>query len=221
MSLFRLAMAVISLAMYAVIAAVVFFIAGTANLPFIWATLATQLIAGLVGVFTLDEDLMRERFRPRGKDEDPWAPAVLSILLAAMMLLAALDAGRWHLSQIPSCVCIIANVLQTSGWLGFLWAMKVNSFFSSAIRLQPDRGQYAISEGPYRLMRHPGYAFASLAFLTQGPSMGSWLAIGPAVIVVLYLLYRTQLEERILREGLPGYEEYAERVRFKWLPGIW
>jgi protein-S-isoprenylcysteine O-methyltransferase Ste14 len=221
MSLFRLAMAALSLAMYAVIELVVFFIAGTANLPYIWATLSTQLIAGLIGVFTLDEDLMRERFRPRGKDEDPLAPAILSILLLAIMVLSALDAGRWHLSQIPAFICIIANIFQTIGWLGFLWAMKVNAFFSSAIRLQPDRGQYAISDGPYRFMRHPGYAFASLAFLTQGLSMGSWLAVAPALIVVLYLLYRTQLEEKMLREGLPGYHDYAERVRYRWLPGVW
>lgn len=214
-------MAALSLVMYGAIGVVVFAIAGTVNLPFIWATLAIQLIAGLIGVFTLDEDLLRERFRPKGKDEDPLAPMILSILLGSIMVLAALDAGRWHISQIPPLICMIANVLQAIGWLGFLWSMKVNSFFSSAIRLQPDRGQYAISDGPYRFMRHPGYAFASLAFVTQGLSMGSWLAVGPALIIVLYLLYRTQLEERVLREGLPGYNDYAGRVRYRWLPGVW
>lgn len=75
-----------------------------------------------------------------------------------------------------------------------------------------------IDSGPYALVRHPGYSGAVLMFLGEALAMGSWLSVGMAILSILVLLRRTLLEEKMLRQGLPGYVEYAARVRFRWFP---
>jgi protein-S-isoprenylcysteine O-methyltransferase Ste14 len=183
---------------------------------------ATQAAIGLTGLFILDDELIKERIRPRGKDEDPWAPIILTVLCLAGLSLAALDVGRWHFSDdISPPIQIIAVLLQAIGWIGLLWTMQTNRFFSSAIRLQPDRQQEVIKTGPYRWIRHPGYAFSALAFLTQSIAFGSFISLIPALLIVAVFMYRATLEERILKQGLPGYAEFMEQVRFRLLPGIW
>src|SRR6185437_9530871 len=201
--------------------AITFAIAGTWRLPFFWAVFGSQLIICFLGIGMLDPDLIAERLRPRGKDEDPHARMVLSIILPACIFLAAADVGRWHISYIPTWLQIAGLVGHILGWLGIFWAMTINKFFSSAIRLQPDCAQRVIDQGPYAFIRHPGYAFASLAFVMQGIALGSWISEIPTVFIVLYLVYRTFLEEKMLREGLPGYREYMAQVHYRWIPGVW
>jgi len=202
--------------------ALVFWTAGTLNLPFFWAVFAVQVVFALVCFIVLDPELIAERLHPKGKDEDPHAQKILGALGVLLFIVAALDAGRFHFSNnVPVAVRLLALMLHTAGWGGLVWSMKTNTFFSSAIRLQPDRHQQVISTGPYRWLRHPGYAFGSILFLSQALALGSWASAIPAVFMVLDLIYRTNLEERLLREGLPGYQEYSERVRYRWLPGVW
>jgi protein-S-isoprenylcysteine O-methyltransferase Ste14 len=212
---------VFGLLLYVVFGAISFAIAGTWRLPFFWAVFVSQLLICFVGVGLLDPDLIAERMRPRGKDEDPYARLVLSILLPASLFLAAADVGRWHISSVPVWLQLVALVVHIFGWIGVFWAMMTNRFFSSAIRLQPDREQRVIDEGPYAFIRHPGYAFAALLFIMQGIALGSWISEIPVLIMVPYLIYRTFLEEKMLREGLPGYTEYAAKVRYRWIPGVW
>lgn len=211
-----------SLVFYGGLAAGMFWLAGTWNLPFLWAVFFLQGGISLLGVQFLDPELIRERFRPAGKDLDPWGRPVLTVLLLGMYGVAALDVGRWHLSDnVPFLLQLLALLLQLPAWVGFLWAMKVNKFFSSAIRLQSDRGQEVITGGPYNWVRHPGYAFGSLALFGQGLAFGSWLSLVPGGLIVSYLVHRTMMEERLLKEKLAGYEEYSRQVRFRWLPGVW
>ena len=133
-----------------------------------------------------------------------------------------MDVGHWHVaSSVPFAVQLLAFVLMTTAWSCVLWSMVANMYFSSAIRLQEDRGQKVVAGGPYAWMRHPGYAFSSIGFLTEGIALGSWLTIIPTIFIVSHLVYRTILEERMLQPGLPGYAEYAAKVPFKWIPGVW
>ena len=202
--------------------AAIFWVAGNWHLPFFWAVLGLYLAASVVGIIILDPDLVSERIRPGGKDADPWGPPILTFLCLVHYVIAAIDVGRLHISDnLPLVLQAPALVLCALGWVGLLWSMRVNRYFSSAIRLQKDRGQYVIKGGPYRWIRHPGYAFASLAFLCEGAALGSWLSVIPAIFIVIDLAYRTNLEERLLREELPGYTEYTQQVRFRWLPGVW
>ena len=100
--------------------------------------------------------------------------------------------------------------------------MAVNRFFSSVVRIQADRGQYVVTTGPYAVIRHPGYSAGILIILASGVALGSWLAAAVVVIASLpFLLYRAITEDRFLQAELPGYRAYAERVRWRLVPGIW
>jgi protein-S-isoprenylcysteine O-methyltransferase Ste14 len=117
---------------------------------------------------------------------------------------------------------IAALVFVVLGYLFMLWVTLTNRFFSSAVRLQTDRGQVVVDSGPYRLLRHPGYAGAIPYLAFGGLALGSWLAtLIAGVSVIVILLRRTLLEDKMLREGLAGYKAHAARVNYRLAPGIW
>jgi protein-S-isoprenylcysteine O-methyltransferase Ste14 len=97
----------------------------------------------------------------------------------------------------------------------------VNKFFEPFVRIQTDRGHRVIDTGPYALVRHPGYVFGYLSFLGIPLALGSLWALIPAILTGSLLVLRTIWEDQMLREELPGYKEYAQRVRYRLVPGIW
>lgn len=221
-SSYKITIALIGFAMYAGMVILALLAAGTWRLPYLWATLGVQVAACGIGIWFLSDDLIRERAKPAGDDRDAGAAIILSVLVVASIIAPALDVGRLHISDtVPDWLRVVALIFNAVGWAGFMWSMAVNSFFSSAIRLQPDRAQYVVMTGPYQWVRHPGYAFAALAHLMQPIAIGSWLSLVPSIFIVIDLIHRTNLEESILHEGLPGYREYAQRVRYRLLPGVW
>jgi protein-S-isoprenylcysteine O-methyltransferase Ste14 len=112
-------------------------------------------------------------------------------------------------------------VVFAAGLAFFIWAMHVNRFFSSVVRIQRERGHHVVTGGPYRWVRHPGYAGAIPAAMASGLALCSWLATAIGALGVPLLLWRTIVEDRTLRAELPGYRDYAQRVRWRLLPGIW
>ena len=109
--------------------------------------------------------------------------------------------------------------LQTA--MVLLGAMLTNTYFARVVRIQEDRGQTVIRQGPYQIVRHPGYAGFIPAFFGMGLALGSWLAFGMMVVSALLLILRTALEDHTLHQELEGYAEYAKEVRYRLLPGIW
>ena len=108
-----------------------------------------------------------------------------------------------------------------SGWALAIWSMVVNPFFEKTVRIQTDHGHRVIDTGPYAYMRHPGYVgFAGWMLSTPLLLASTWASI-PALVSVVLLVIRTALEDRTLHEELPGYAEYASRVRFRLIPGVW
>ena len=107
-----------------------------------------------------------------------------------------------------------------SGFGLAVWAMIVNRFFSAVIRLQADRGHHLITTGPYRFVRHPGYAGVLLGVLASPLALGSWLSGIPMLIVAALILRRRLMEDRFLHEQLKGYPAYAADVRYRVLPGV-
>jgi protein-S-isoprenylcysteine O-methyltransferase Ste14 len=103
----------------------------------------------------------------------------------------------------------------------FSWAMFSNTFFSSAVRIQQERGHAVCNTGPYRFVRHPGYVGAILQSLVMPLMLNSLWAFIPAGLAVLLMVVRTALEDKTLQEELQGYTEYAHRVRYRLLPGVW
>src|SRR5262249_50393985 len=103
----------------------------------------------------------------------------------------------------------------------FLWAMHVNRFFSSVPRIQSERGHRVITDGPYRWVRHPGYTAGLVLLASSGLALGSWLATLIGLAGIPFILRRTVYEDRLLRTELPGYADYAARVRYRLLPSVW
>ena len=203
-------------------AAALFAAAGTVAIRGFWAYLAILAVVMIVSFAALDPDLLRERMRPGG-NKPPLALRVFSLVLLMHWIVAGLDRGRFHWSDdVPGWLQGICLFTVGSGYALALWAMRVNRFFSSVIRIQTDRGQRVVTTGPYAFVRHPGYTAGILIIAASGPALGSWLA---AVLVVIFsppfLLYRTITEDRILQVELAGYSAYAARVRWRLIPGIW
>ena len=209
--------------LFVVAAAVALFApAGTVAIPGFWAYLAILALVMVVSFAALDPDLLRERMRPGGK-KPPLALRVFSLVLFMHWIVAGLDRGRFHWSDdVPGWLQGICLFTVAASYALALWTMRVNRFFSSVIRIQTDRGQHVVSTGPYAFVRHPGYTAGILIIVASGPALGSSLA---AALVVTFslpiLLYRAVTEDRTLQLELAGYSDYAARVRWRLVPGIW
>jgi protein-S-isoprenylcysteine O-methyltransferase Ste14 len=141
--------------------------------------------------------------------------------MLAVFIVAALDDGRYHWFPVPWWVCVLGYVLVTIGMAGLTWAESVNKFFEPSVRIQTDRGHKVIDTGPYAIVRHPGYVSAFLLFTGMPLALGSLWALIPAVLLGLLLVLRTIWEDQTLQNELPGYKDYAQRVRFRLLLGVW
>ena len=141
--------------------------------------------------------------------------------MLAIPIVAALDDGRYHWLPVPWWGCVLGYALLITGMVGLTWAESVNKFFEPTVRIQTDRGHRVIDSGPYAIVRHPGYVSGFLVFLGMPLSLGSLWALIPAILLCLLLVVRTIWEDQTLREELAGYEEYAQRVRYRLIPGVW
>ena len=204
-----------------VCAAILFGAAGRLDIFEFWCWLAELTAICVATILFIEPDLVRERMRPAG--QRPSLGYWLSTLLfAADLAVAGLDRGRYHWSDsVPPWLRAVSLLLFVIGWLPVIWAMRVNRFFSSAVRIQFDRGQRVISDGPYRFVRHPGYTAALVIIVVNGLALGSWLAAAIGWLGIPILLWRTAMEDRMLHTELPGYADYAERVKYRLLPGVW
>jgi protein-S-isoprenylcysteine O-methyltransferase Ste14 len=102
-----------------------------------------------------------------------------------------------------------------------LWTFAANSFAAPQIRLQAERGQRVIDTGPYAFVRHPMYAGGAVYLLGMALLLGSWWGLLGAALLIVTFGLRAVGEEKMLRAGLAGYEDYARRVPYRFLPGVW
>lgn len=136
-------------------------------------------------------------------------------------LVIGLDA-LFHWSPVFSVpVKYLALALILFGYALAAYALIENRFFSGMVRIQTERNHQVVSGGPYAWMRHPGYAGGLLSYLATPFFLDSYWALVPAILLIVALLIRTHLEDQVLQAELPGYREYASRVRYRLLPGIW
>jgi protein-S-isoprenylcysteine O-methyltransferase Ste14 len=191
--------------------------AGTIAIPAFWIYLAIFVAVFVSAFLWLDPDLLRERSRPGGQ-RPPLALRLFSAVLFLHWIVAGLDRGRFHWSDnVPPWLQALGVVALIAGYGLVFWAMTVNRFFSSVVRIQTDRGHVVVTTGPYAVIRHPGYTV-----VTSGIALGSWVsALVLIVLSVPFLLYRVITEDRVLRAELPRYSDYAARVRWRLFPGLW
>ncbi len=116
---------------------------------------------------------------------------------------------------------LLGVALFVPGWALVIWSMAVNPFFEKTVRIQTKRGHRVVDAGPYAYVRHPGYVGFAAWMLSTPLMLGSAWAFVPALLAVIGFAIRTALEDRTLQAELPGYADYAARVRFRLVPGVW
>jgi protein-S-isoprenylcysteine O-methyltransferase Ste14 len=204
----------------AVLAAALFVPAGTLRIPEFWLYIAIFAVMTAASLLLLPPDLIEERMRPGGEKPSP-----VYFFVALVPLLHWIAAGldyRFHWTHtVPGWLQAAAFLALMLGFALFFWGMAVNRFFSSVPRIQSERGHHVVTSGPYRFVRHPGYIAAIVIVLASGPALGSWLAALAFTPAVFLLLSRTLREDAQLKAELPGYRDYAEQVRWRWVPGVW
>jgi len=211
-----------SFAFLALMGALLFGCAGRWDLPMFWAYLGVWMGSMVVGSFVSDPTLAKERLRPGPGGKDYLTAIVLIPPWLGQHVVAGLDVGRFHWSDsVPLAVQVVGLVAMAAALAVMVWAVAVNRFFSSVIRIQKDRGHHLITAGPYRYVRHPAYAVCAFLFAGGGLALGSWLAALIGLLLVVPILRRAALEDRTLREQLEGYAEYAQKVRYRVFPGVW
>lgn len=191
-----------------------------------WAVLlvmAAWIAATFLVMLRANPALIAERLGPR-RGSKGWDTAILSLLglvQLARYVVAGLDARNGWSGSFPLAAQVLALAFCLAGYGLVTWSTAANAFFSQIVRIQTERGHRVVSGGPYRYVRHPGYAGAILYEFAAGVLLSSWPALLAGVAAALLLVLRTALEDRLLQNELPGYAEYARRTRFRLLPGIW
>lgn len=172
----------------------------------------------------VDPELVRERNEDGGGRAAAWDKVIISIMTLlelGILVVAALDAGRFNWSVMLPWVQIVGWLAMIPALIIIPWVFKTNTYASSVARLQDDREQIVVTSGPYRYLRHPMYAVAGLMALALPLALGSWWALIPGCLLAFLFALRAALEDRMLRQGLPGYETYAHQVPYRLIPGLW
>jgi len=190
----------------------------------VFSIVTVLLVVVQLIVFADKTDLVKERFKPgpgtKWWDKVFWA--LYAPLFFAIVIVACLDAGRFLWSpRLPLLVYVISYVAFCFSIYLYSRSMWVNRWFSSTVRIQTDRAQEVVQDGPYRIVRHPGYVGGILMAISTSLVLGSLWALIPAGIVVILLIIRTYLEDITLQKELPGYADYTKKVRYRLVPGLW
>ena len=202
--------------------------AGTLAWPQGWVFLIlTSGCSIAIGIWLLktDPDLLAERMKsPLSAGQAPRDRAVmgaLSVWFCVWLIFMALDARRFGWSSTPFWAQVLGTILLACAFYGWIGVLRANRFAAITVRLQQERGQTVISSGPYAVVRHPMYAYAILLMIGAPLLLGSlWGLLGMAVTLPL-MAARALGEEAMLMSGLPGYRDYAAKVRYRLLPGVW
>ena len=207
--------------------AIIFAAAGSLNLWRVWlyyGVWAAAAVTGVLILMRLNPELLVQRAK-RHVGTESFDRLLLPLYLATvgivLPIVAGLDLGRLQLALLPVWTIWIGIPLYWSAMALSNWAMVVNRHFEPTVRIQSDRDHRVIDRGPYAWMRHPGYAAGIWGLLGFPLVLGSAAIYVPALFAAAVLVVRTVLEDRTLREKLPGYRDYALQVRWRLLPGLW
>jgi len=194
-----------------------------------WAFSLVVLVAGVGGRAWAERrhpGLQADRLRfGRGQRVEPWdrvlAPLMAFSVLYLLVIVGGLDHRHGWTTPSPTWVSVVGLLLCASGYGFGAWALVENRFFTSTVRIQTERGHQVCDSGPYRFVRHPGYAGSLLGVVGIPLALDALWAFVAAAFALVVSVVRTALEDRTLMENLPGYREYARRVRYRLFPGLW
>lgn len=213
---------------FGVMGAIIFGAAGTTNYVGGWLYLGEMIVVSVVfGAYAarVDPGLLRERLKPPVQKDQPLADKLILVpfllLVFAGMGFMAADAARWRWSMMPPSVQWAGCGLVLAAFLFIFWTMRTNSFAAPVVKIQKDRRQTVITTGPYAIVRHPMYVGALFYFAGTSLVLGSWWGLATVPVFALLLGIRIGIEEKTLRMGLEGYDDYAHRVRWRLIPLVW
>jgi protein-S-isoprenylcysteine O-methyltransferase Ste14 len=206
--------------------AVLFFCAGTLAYRGGWVHLGLYfLTTGLAAFLTLRHNpevaAARAKVHAGAKRYDKFLMLLYTALLFVLPVVAGLDAVRYHWSAMSPALLWPGVVLYLLGAVPVTWAIVVNPFLETLVRIQSERGHHVVAKGPYRAVRHPMYAGILITMLGIPLVLGSWWTYTVVAAVVIIFVCRTALEDRTLRDELPGYQDYTRQTRYRLLPGLW
>ena len=210
-----------------IVGALLFGTAGTFDWPEAWVYLVIQFgwSAGLtVFLWKHDIELLKDRLNISKKTAKRW-DKILSIVIIPVyvpyLVIPGFDAVRYQWSYVPLWAKVLCFGLVMLSFCWISWVMKENTYLSRFVEIQEDRGHKVITTGPYRFVRHPMYVGATVITLSLAVALGSLYALIPAAGLVVYFVVRTALEDKMLNNELEGYKEYAQRTKYRLVPGIW
>jgi len=208
--------------------ALLFGAAGTIRWPAAWA----YLILFIAGAFSItswlarrDPGLLAERLKsPWQKGQPFWDKFLILLMMVAWcawLVLMGLDAVRFRWSVMPVWLQYVGAALIVLSFWMIGRVFRENPFLTAVVRIQTERGHRVVSTGPYAIVRHPLYASMLIYLPATALLLGSWAGLAGSVVFAGVLVFRTAMEDRELQRSLPGYSEYAARVRYRLIPGIW
>jgi protein-S-isoprenylcysteine O-methyltransferase Ste14 len=204
--------------------AVLFIAAGTVEWFWGWMLALVMLAGNIIGVLVLDPALIEERTGVKqGYQCRDYPLAFIVGILGplAVLIVAGLDFRFGWTGLFSDIYAVLGLAFAIAGYAFDLWAMHENKFFSGVVRIQEERGHYVISTGPYRFVRHPGYSGIIVWMLAMPFGLESCWALIPAAATIIVVVVRTAFEDDTLKRELKGYTKYAQRVRYRLLPGVW
>lgn len=208
-------------------AALLFATSGSLYWPAAWVFLITSAIIGpACGLWLAwtDPALLAERMRPTFQAGQPAADKKFMLIFVAVTLVWLIAIGldrRAHASNVPQVLQVIGFVMYLLSTVFVMWVFRENSFAAPIVKVQAERGHHVISTGPYAIVRHPMYGSIMLFFFGVPLLLGSWWGFLIAPLFTVLFAVRTGIEERTLAADLPDYADYAARVRYRLLPGVW
>ena len=207
--------------------ALLFAMAGSLDWPAAWVMLIVSAILGpACGLWLAKTDpaLLAERMRPTFQANQPAADKIFMLIFFLALLLWLVAIGldrRANASDVPLLLQVLGLAMYLLSIAFIMWVFRENSFAAPVVKVQAARHQRVISSGPYAFVRHPMYSGIMLYFLGIPLLLGSWWGVAIAPVFAILFAIRARIEERALVEGLPDYADYAERVRYRLVPGLW
>jgi protein-S-isoprenylcysteine O-methyltransferase Ste14 len=207
-------------------AALFFFCAGRLDLPRVWFFFGlyfVSLVANMTIFLKYNPEVVKARSEML-KGVMKWWDKVYAwlyiILMFALPVVCGLDV-RFHAPALGIEYYLAGILLFVAGWSFTSWALAVNKFFEGAVRIQKERGHAVVSAGPYAIVRHPGYAGMIVLYASMPLGLGSLYGLIPALLIAAAFVFRTHFEDEFLQKELPGYRQYAEKTRYRLVPGVW
>ena len=214
------------LAGVAVSGVVLFALAGRVDWVWGWVYIGLWLLS------TLGMSLIVERYNPghlasraeRPDNAEDWDVVLLrvySFISWSVLVVAGLDAGRFQWTTMPVWLHLLGVGLAAAAYALNTWALSTNKFAKTHVAYQEEEGHQVVMVGPYAYLRHPMYAAGLLMWIGIPLVLGSLWALVPGGLSAATLVVRTALEDRMLKNNLPGYREYTRQVGYRLIPGVW